>query len=176
MIMYFPSILNIIYKMTENYIDEVISKASIKNDFNNEEYTKDKSRPTRIDLIEMFMEKFEEKSNLLLDVEERSDTEQYSVKEYDYIRKSTMDEVAKPENGLHAYEAMKDILEEYKRLDLIEDISLGIDYYKFKCSGKSVEEYSQKHGEDKMKKIQFNWVVASKADNEKEYMSGAAAT
>ena len=121
------------------------------------------------------MEKFEKRSNLLLDVEDRSDTEQYSVKEYDCIRKSTMDEVAKPENGLHAYEAMRDILEEAGRMDLLEEINLGIDYYQLKCSGKSVEGYSKKYGWTKIKRIQFNWVVSSKIENDQEYKYGADA-
>ena len=175
MIMYFPSILNIIYKMSEDYIDEVISKASLNNDFKSDNSKKDKTKLTRIDLIEIFVEKFEKRSNLLLDVEDRSDTEQYSVKEYDYIRKSTMDEVAKPENGLHAYEAMRDILEEAGRMDLLEEINLGIDYYQLKCSGKSVEGYSKKYGWTKIKRIQFNWVVSSKIENDQEYKYGADA-
>ena len=91
--------------------------------------TKEFSSLTRLDLIELFMEKFEKKSNLLLDVDERSGKEEYSIKEYDYIRKSTMDDVAKAENGLHAYEAMQEILKETERTDLMEEIQLGIEYY-----------------------------------------------
>ena len=120
--------------------------------------TNDKSSLTRLDLIELFMEKFEKKSNLLLDVDERSGNEQYSIKEYDYIRKSTMDDVAKAENGLHAYEVMQEILQETERTDLMEDIQLGIEYYQLRSLEESIENYTQKYGYDRMKRIQFNWV------------------
>ena len=155
MIMYFPTILNIIYKMTENYIDKVISKASLNNDFNKLEdiKRKDKSELTRIDLIEIFVEKFEKKSNLLLSAEDNTDTEQYSAKEYDYIRKSTMDEVSKPENGLYAYEAMKEIIQELNRGDLIDDINIGIDLYEAKSSGQSLASFFEKYGMETVKQV-----------------------
>ena len=170
MIMYFPTILNIIYKMTENYIDKVISKASLNNDFNKLEdiKRKDKSELTRIDLIEIFVEKFEKKSNLLLSAEDNTDTEQYSAKEYDYIRKSTMDEVSKPENGLYAYEAMKEIIQELNRGDLIDDINIGIDLYEAKSSGQSLARFFEKYGMEKVKKVQFNWIVATQVSKNKE--------
>ncbi len=171
MLMYFPAILEIIYKMTEDYIDEVIERAALNNDFKRdlqESKIKDKSSLTRLDLIELFMEKFEKKSNLLLDVDERSGKEEYSIKEYDYIRKSTMDDVAKAENGLHAYESMHEILKEAERTDLMEEIQLGIDYYQLRCLEESVGNYTQKYGNDRMKRIQFNWVVSSEIEHEYE--------
>ena len=171
MLMYFPAILDIIYKLTEDQIDEVIERAALNNDFKSDDQEskiKDKSSLTRLDLIELFMEKFEKKSNLLLDVDERSGKEEYSIKEYDYIRKSTMDDVAKAENGLHAYEAMHEILKETERTDLMEEIQLGIDYYQLRCLEESVENYTQKYGNDRMKRIQFNWVVSSEIEHEYE--------
>ena len=46
----------------------------------------------------------------MLDVDSRTDTEHYSVQQYDYIRKSVMDEIANPVNAMFAYEAMLDII------------------------------------------------------------------
>ena len=171
MAMYFPVIRDLIYKMTEDYIDDVIGNAVVNNDFGKdlqESKIKDKVFLTRLDLFELLIEKFEKKSDLLLDVEAKSGTEQYSIKEYDYIRKSTMDGVAKSENGLCAYEAMEEILQETGRTDLMEEVLLGIEYYKLKCSKKSVKSYSQKYGTDIMKRIQFNWVVSSEIEHEYE--------
>ena len=171
MIMYFPAILDIVYKMTEHNIDEVIERVAANNNFNKDyqiNKTKEYSSLTRLDLIELFMEKFEKKSNLLLDVDERSGNEQYSIKEYDYIRKSTMDDVAKAENGLHAYEAMQEILQETERTDLMEEIQLGIEYYQLRCLEESISNYTQKYGNDRLKRIQFNWVVSSEIEHEYE--------
>lgn len=171
MLMYFPAIRDIIYKMTEDYIDELIEDAVVNNDFEKhirESKIIDKAFLTRLELVELFIEKFEEKSDLLLDVDARSGTEQYSIKEYDYIRKSSMDDAAKPDNGLFAYEAMQEILQEMGRTDLLEDVQLGIEYYKLKCLEKSVETYSQKYGPDIVKRIQFNWVVSSEIEHEYE--------
>ena len=171
MIMYFPAILDIVYKMTEHNIDEVIERVAANNNFNKDyqiNKTKEYSSLTRLDLIELFMEKFEKKSNLLLDVDERSGKEEYSIKEYDYIRKSTMDDVAKAENGLHAYESMHEILKETERTDLMEEIQLGIDYYQLRCLEESVDSYSQKYGNERLKRIQFNWVVSSEIEHEYE--------
>ncbi len=171
MIMYFPAILDIVYKMTEHNIDEVIERVAANNNFNKDyqvNKTKEYSSLTRLDLIELFMEKFEKKSNLLLDVDERSGNDHYSITEYDYIRKSTMDDVAKAENGHHAYEAMQEILKETERTDLMEEIQLGIDYYQLRCLEESVGNYTQKYGNDRMKRIQFNWVVSSEIEHEYE--------
>ncbi len=169
MAMYFPTIRDIVYEMTEDYIDDVIINAAENNNFAEgikETDTEEKTFLTRLDLFEMLIDKFETKSNLLFDVEARSRNEQYSVKEYDYIRKSTMDNVAKPENGLYIYESMEEILREVKRTDLMEEVKLGIEYYKLKCSSQSIKDYENKYGVDAIKRIQFNWVVSSEIDHE----------
>ena len=63
---------------------------------------------------------------------------------------------------------MEEILQETGRTDLMGEVLLGIEYYKLKCSNKSVKSYSQKYGTDIMKRIQFNWVVSSEIEHEYE--------
>lgn len=171
MVMYFKAIRETIYRMTADHVDAVLAEAAGDNDF-----AKDSSSEfggdiynSRVRLVELFVEKYEKLSSLLLDVDSRTGVEQYSIKEYDYIRKSTMDDAAQPRNCLCAYQAMADILIEAQRLDLMPEISRGIEYYTLVANTASTTQFESEHGEAAVERIKFGWVVSSELEVEHEY-------
>lgn len=170
LIMYFRAIREVLYKMTENSVDKIIEEAATNNDFRNTHQPELNEDPysSRVGIVELFIEKFEKKSNLLLDTDARTGIEQYSIKEYDYVRKSTMDEAAKPANALCAYQAIHEILVEAGREELLDDITIGIEYYELLSSGNSIEKISSERGVKTIDRIRFGWVV-SEDTTEPEY-------
>lgn len=165
MTMYFPAIRETIYKMTKSSADTIIEEALISNDFAKGDETefKDRLLQSRVGLVEYFMEKFEIKSGLNFDISAISETEQSSAKKFNYIRKSTMDSVAKPINGLYAYQVMLEIIKESGRNDLTEDLEIGINYYQLatQCSQERLDQFVQEIGESKCNHVKLSWVVSS---------------
>lgn len=169
MIMYFPAIRETIYKMTKNSADTIIEETLISNDFAKGDETefKDRLLQSRVGLVEFFMGKFETKSGLNFDIKAISGTEQFSEKNFNHIRKSTMDTVAKPINGLYAYQVMLEIIKEAGRNDLTEDLEIGLRYYQLatQSSQESFNQFVQEIGERKCNHVKFSWVVSSETLN-----------
>ena len=102
----------------------------------------------------------------MLDVDSRTDTEHYSVQQYDYIRKSVMDEIANPVNAMFAYEAMLDIIIEAGVTEGVDDIQLGFEYYQKINSKESMVYFVEEHGKENIERIKFGWVVSSEVEHE----------
>ena len=168
MIMYFPMIRDTIYKMTIDDVEDVINEAVADNDFGGTFSKKEDIYHSRLGLIELFIEKFEKNSKLMLDVDSRTDTEHYSVQQYDYIRKSVMDEIANPVNAMFAYEAMLDIIIEAGVTEGVDDIHLGFEYYQKINSKESMVYFVEEHGKENIERVKFGWVVSSEVEHEYE--------
>lgn len=170
MVMYFPIIRETIYELTKNSIKTVIEETVYSNDFSAEDNAEFRPLQSRVGLIELFMGKFEKLSGLRFDVDARTGVRQYSDKEYDYIRKSTMDAIATPVNGRWAYQAMLEILKEAGRGDLKNNLELGLKYYQL-ASGDSHEmlkQFEQEIGEYKYHQIKCSWVISSEIQHKND--------
>jgi len=140
MIMYFPAIRNVIYK---------ISKKDPKH--------------KRVELIQKLAANFERKSNIDIDIAAIYDPEKDFIESYNNIKKNLMDKVAAPKICLCMYESMLEMLRDFNLEDLEEDILFGIDYYKTLCSEDliKVQAGSFKESESKkIDKVKFGWVVS----------------
>ncbi|OHB74382.1 MAG: hypothetical protein A2W17_07960 [Planctomycetes bacterium RBG_16_41_13] len=140
-VMYFPAIRDIIYKISEK----------------NPKYQ-------RVELIQKLIEIFESKSNISIDVTVLNEQNEYFIKAYNTIKKSIMDKVAEPKNCLYMYEAMRELLRNINLEELAEDVLLGIKYYRtlysedLKRVGKACfEEY----GGERINRVKFGWVVSA---------------
>ena len=177
MLMYFPAIRNTIYKLTEDEIDKDSENknASAQDEANVDSHNSGKRGNTyrRIELVEMFIEMFEKQSSILLDIVSISNRDQYSPREYNYVRKHIMDEVAKPINGLFAYQVILEILGLVCKdnTKLIDILNLGIDFYDFACQKGTQQAqriFAQKHGNELVEQIMYGWVVSSELESENE--------
>ena len=177
MLMYFPAIRNTIYKLTEDEIDRDSENenASAQDEANIDSHNSGKRGNTyrRIELVEMFIEMFEKQSSILLDIVSISNRDQYSPREYNYVRKHIMDEVAKPVNGLFAYRVILEILGLVcnDNPKLIDILNLGIDFYDFACQSdkkRAQQVFAQKYGDELIEHIMYGWVVSSELEVENE--------
>jgi len=165
MIMYFRAIRETIFEMTRNYVETVIEEAIISNDFATGDEAEFKSNlfHSRVGIFELFIDKFEKKSGVCLDINSSSGSDQSSSIRYNFIRKSTMDEIAKPINGLCAYQVMLEILHEAGREDLSREIELGVRYYQLISNNSQgfLQKLSQEIGDNECNRLKFSWVVSS---------------
>ncbi len=165
MIMYFRAIRETIFEMTKNYIETVIEEAITSNDFASGDETEFNANHfhSRVGIFELFIDKFEKRSGVCLDVDSSTGSDRCSAINYNFIRKSTMDEIAKPINALCAYQVMLEILHEAGRDDLNRDIELGIRYYQLISSNShdSLKQCAQEIGDKECNRLKFSWVVSS---------------
>jgi|GEM_PF-2476967 len=172
MVMYFPVILKTIYKLTENKAIEEIDKTVQNNNFNND--TSIISFPntpnlngnniSRLELIESFVFRFEQRSAITFDDPWNEKSENYTIIDINNVRKELMDQVAAPKNCLIAYQVMKEILAEQNTLNLVDEIMIGIDYYSEVINSSHSSAYisfCQKYSKGLIDKIKFGWVVSS---------------
>lgn len=106
-ILYFPALRETLYKIHEY---------------------KPKLRP--VDLIDEWVEILRRKVDPLTSVKH-----EFTIEANNVARRTVMNTLAKPENCIHCYEAMLELLKIHHSEHLAEDALLGIDYYKAVCKG-----------------------------------------
>ena len=65
-------------------------------------------------------------------------------------------------------EVIADARMETIRSEGLDDIKLGLEYYQMINMKESLADYVEKHGQEKLDKIKFSWVVSSDVKNEFE--------
>ncbi len=130
----------------------------------------------RVDLFEEFISRFEKQTDLILDITNIRDQDQYSPQEVNYIRRNIMNKVSEPQNGLFAYEIILEMANEYSVEETFKkEIKLGYEYYKALAFSHDYEEqsyiessYLDRHGKAQFENIKFNWVSAKPVGIPKE--------
>jgi radical SAM superfamily enzyme YgiQ (UPF0313 family) len=112
----------------------------------------------RIHLIDRYIEILRQKVDPVAEIEL-----EFTIDANNKARRHVMDTISRPENSLHAYEAVYKLLKECDAEILAEDVLIGIDYYRSSLQGNDEagkETISQKYDLEKIEYIKSSWVAA----------------